>query len=311
MNRDEELLNKNDELADELLQSNDKQLHDKDESLLNKNDELLRHIADEYIKRYGELLTEEQIKLEQDNVVYPSSQMERRVRKATAQKKYVRYISMVAGLAACIAIVFLVRFAPQNGTSSSTADMANRPDRHDTDSSAQVDSSGLQEQNPGSSSQDDVNRQDALNSGSPSSEDSAQSANPDADASSQGGTGQSQEDIGQPQGGTSPQVSGFEVIPLSFVPSDGFTQKEFIQDREKSVYSFEDSFGDDVVMTLEYAARVPDANSMARLNIEGTIMYAQAVEGYNLLTFVSDGVLHEMTCRYDINTLARFAVAIV
>ena len=270
-------MNKN----DKIIQDSNELLHDNDE-LIQKNDVLLRHIAGEYIKHYGELLTEEQKKLEIDNITYPSSNMERRVKKAAARKKYVQYISAVAGLAACLAIVLLVRFVPQNVTNSSPSDIANRPGAHTSDPSVQAGSNLPQEHNSGSLPQDNTNQSDAHTSDLTPHEDSSQ-----------------------------PSAPNYSVIPLSFVPSDGFTQKEFIQDREKSVYSFEDSFGDDVVMTLEHAARVPDAESLARLNIGGTIMYAEVAEGYNLLTFVSDGVLHELTCRYDINTLTRFVGAIV
>ena len=224
---------------------------------MNKNDELLRQIAGEYVKRYGELLTEEQKKLEQENIVYPSSRMEQRIRKATAQKKYVRYLSAVAGLAACIALILAIRFVPHASRSDTDAMLHSTPSH-------------------GAPMQD-----------TPSQEASTQKAPAPSD------------------------VQDFDVIPLSFVPSDGFTQKGFVQDREKSVYSFEDRLGDDVVMTLEHAANVPNSESMAKLSIGGTIMYGEAAEGYYLLAFVSDGILHELSCRHDINTLTRFAGAII
>ena len=244
---------------------------------MNKNDELLRHIAGIYAERYGEELKDEYEKLMQDGTSYPSSHMQRRVRSATTQKKYIRYLSAVAGLAACIAIILLVQYIPQVNQKETDAMPQNSP-AHDT---------SIQNTQHHDAPIQDMHSDAASAPGAPSNDSSVQETS------------------------TLPADQDYEIIPLSFIPSNRFTQTDFTQDREKSVYSFEDSFGDDVVMTLERAANVPNADRMTRLDIGGAVMYAEAEEGYCLLSFVQDGILHELTCRYDVNTLARFADAII
>lgn len=104
---------------------------------------------------------------------------------------------------------------------------------------------------------------------------------------------------------------GYEAIALRFSVPEGFTQTGFEQDREKSVYRFEDKYKDDVVMTLERASAVPDTAGLTRVGINSSDAYAASEEGYSLLTFEKDGVLYVMTCLYDVNTLVRFAEAIL
>ena len=108
----------------------------------------------------------------------------------------------------------------------------------------------------------------------------------------------------QPSASSSP--AGFEVIPLSFAVPAGFTKSGFEQDNEKSVYYFDDTMKDNVVLTMEKSGRAPDPAGMTRLSINGSAAYAVSGEGYSLLTFNKGGVLYELTCQYDINTLTRF-----
>lgn len=105
--------------------------------------------------------------------------------------------------------------------------------------------------------------------------------------------------------GESP-LEGFEAIALSFAVPEGFTQSGFEQDREKSVYYFEDSLSDDVVLTMEKSAEKPNTAGLTKLHINGSEAYASSGNGYSLLTFNKDGVLYELTCRYDVNTLMYF-----
>ena len=100
--------------------------------------------------------------------------------------------------------------------------------------------------------------------------------------------------------------SSSDAIPLSFAVPVGFTKSGFEQDNEKSVYYFDDTMKDNVVLTMEKSGRAPDPAGMTRLSINGSAAYAVSGEGYSLLTFNKGGVLYELTCQYDINTLTRF-----
>ena len=103
----------------------------------------------------------------------------------------------------------------------------------------------------------------------------------------------------------------FEVIPLSAPLPDGFTQTGFEQDYEKSIYFIEDVKLDNVVITLEKAQALPDTSGLVKIDFGGPIAYARQTDGYSLLTFIRDGVLYTLTCRYDVNTLTRLGSAIL
>lgn len=103
----------------------------------------------------------------------------------------------------------------------------------------------------------------------------------------------------------------YEAIPLSFSVPVGFAKAGFEQDREKSVYYFSDSLEDDVVLTMEKSTKKPDTEGLTKISINGEDAFAASEEGYNLLTFQKDGVLYELTCRYDVNTLLFFGIEIL
>ena len=114
---------------------------------------------------------------------------------------------------------------------------------------------------------------------------------------------------------TSPSVSAspqpdFAVIPLSAPLPPGFTQSGFEQDNGKSVYYIEDSYMDNVVITLEKTT-MPDTTGLTAIKLGDTVAYGTQSDGYSLLTFQSGGVVYELTCRHDINTLIELGEAFV
>jgi len=110
---------------------------------------------------------------------------------------------------------------------------------------------------------------------------------------------------------TVPSPVHFEVIPLSFSVPEGFTNTGFEQDNEKSIYYFEDYRNDNVVLVMEKSEQKPDPAGRTLIDINGSTAYAAREEGYSLLTFSKNGVLYELTCRYDINTLTRLGYEIL
>lgn len=109
----------------------------------------------------------------------------------------------------------------------------------------------------------------------------------------------------------SPPAESFEVIPITFAVPAGFTQTGFEQDKEKSVYYFADSLSDNVVLTMEKSSESPDTTGLVPISLNGARAYAASEEGYSMVTFQKDGVLYELTCRYDVNTLLRLGEAII
>ena len=103
----------------------------------------------------------------------------------------------------------------------------------------------------------------------------------------------------------------YEVIPLAFSVPDGFTQTAFRQDYAKSVYSFADIMLDDVVLSMEASTKPLDTAGLTAIQINGAAAYVSDDQGFCLLTFYQNGVLYELTCRYDINTLLRFGAEIL
>lgn len=202
---------------------------------MKNSDDFLRDIAREYAERDGAELLRERERLDRDNVQYPTSRMERSVRRVITARRRMRQVRSLAAIAACLALVLLVRFA--------------------------------------------AGPMDDKSDGSP----------PDLSDGAQ----------------------GFEVIPLSFTLPPQFTQTAFEQDREKSIYYLDDALKDNVVMTLVNASDIPERDALTKLQIGGTDVYAASEEGYRFLTFVSDGVLYELTCQYDINTLLLLGEAIL
>ena len=118
---------------------------------------------------------------------------------------------------------------------------------------------------------------------------------------------QTQPDTTEP---TETPPEDFAVIPLSASLPPEFTNSGFVQDNGKSVYYIDDVYKDNVVVTLEKAA-LPDTSGLTVITLGDTVAYGTQTDSYSLLTFQNGGVIYELTCQYDINTLLKLGEAFV
>ncbi|MDR3120394.1 MAG: hypothetical protein LBU58_03525 [Clostridiales bacterium] len=150
-------------------------------------------------------------------------------------------------------------------------------------------------------------------------DEAGQSAAPPAaanQAESVGGAGAVTTAASTAQGAASPEAAGqarpgaYEVIPLGFTLADGFSIAGVEQDIERTIYYVADARNDDVVITLRQGGGAARAGLWAlEIPIGGERQAAYGVYGadYSLLTFERGGVVYEMTCKYDLNTLLGLA----
>ncbi len=99
-----------------------------------------------------------------------------------------------------------------------------------------------------------------------------------------------------------PVEQQYEIIPLAFELPQNFTIDAVLQDRGKTVYRLGDAREDDVVLTLEYA-EAPETDGLNEIEINASKAYGKYGADYSVLTFEKDGVVFNMTCKYDLNTL--------
>ena len=104
-----------------------------------------------------------------------------------------------------------------------------------------------------------------------------------------------------PQNNFTPADTG--IIPLNFTLPENMSVVKSELDRTRSVYTLEDKEGDNVVMTLERSADGAQTGDMTPMEINNTRVYFKSDSNYNLLRFKSGGIIYELSCRYDINTI--------
>ena len=94
-----------------------------------------------------------------------------------------------------------------------------------------------------------------------------------------------------------------QLIPLDFILPQNLSVTDTKLDRGQSVYTLENTTGDDVVMTLEKNAGLPDVTELRSVTINGQGAYAVQKADYQFLVFEKGGVTYTLTCRYQLDTL--------
>ncbi len=97
-------------------------------------------------------------------------------------------------------------------------------------------------------------------------------------------------------------VEPYEIIPLRFSLSEEFSVSHVEQDREETVYYLENTQQDDVVLALKRADQA-DTEGLYAISVEDQTVYGAYRADFSLLTFQKDGIVYEMSCCHDINTL--------
>ncbi|MDR1439100.1 MAG: hypothetical protein LBJ10_03535 [Clostridiales bacterium] len=114
--------------------------------------------------------------------------------------------------------------------------------------------------------------------------------------------------------GSAPQYDG--AIPLGFALPAGFSISNAEQDREKTIYYLEHAASDDIVLVMEpsQTAALDELIGSGELNtieIGPNIAYGAYNADFSELVFERGGIVYDMTCKYDINTLIGLCGAIM
>lgn len=110
-----------------------------------------------------------------------------------------------------------------------------------------------------------------------------------------------------------PPEQTYAVIPMGFSPGEQFAVTGFEQDISRSIYYLENTYRDDVVLTLEYLehAGAQDYTGLDRIPIGSETVYGTYRAAYSMITFEKEDVVYTMTCKYDINTLIELSEVIL
>lgn len=122
-------------------------------------------------------------------------------------------------------------------------------------------------------------------------------------------TAQSQQE--QPEPPPVSEKPQYEAIPLQFTLPNNFSVSAVEQDIEKTIYYLADAYQDPVIMTLKNQDTGLETAGLQRLFIGNAAVYGYSCADYHLLTFEKDGLVYEMTCRYDMNTLVKLGEGIL
>ena len=95
--------------------------------------------------------------------------------------------------------------------------------------------------------------------------------------------------------------SGSGMIPLSFTLPETMSVATRELDRGDSVYTLDNTGGDDVVMVLSH--KPADTSELTPTNINGHAASEKSTEDYHLLIFEKDGIYYRLSCRYNMKTL--------
>ncbi len=102
------------------------------------------------------------------------------------------------------------------------------------------------------------------------------------------------------------QVPEGEPIPLSFTLPSSFSVSDVEVDRGETIYSLDDNKDDDVVLKLSYSADsnpLPMVAGLTTFHMGDKTCYGLSTPDFKMLWIEKDGILYEMSCRYDYSTL--------
>ena len=102
-------------------------------------------------------------------------------------------------------------------------------------------------------------------------------------------------------------ADGGGIIPLEFPIRPGYSVVSVIQDAGRTIYFVANEKQDNIVMALRRGSISQSAAArLTSLALDDTLAYLSYDEDYSLLLFEKSGIVYELTCRYDINTLVDF-----
>lgn len=252
------------------------------------NDDMLRHIASGYLEEYGRQLKDELAQLEQaDAVITPG--LDRKVLGEIKARKRRRNFRIGGSLVACLLLALLLPNVWRQGNQAPLPSTGQE----------QLRTSGVMIQEEPA---EELGEERFLDE--PPMEE-AEIAVEEAEPF----------DLDQAVPPTSPlydqPIYGEGTIPLSFSLPPDLDIIAIEQDNEKSIYYLSDVMADDIILSLEMGELPDSPPGLEPLWINDTTAYGLTCADYSLLTFQKDGIVYEMTCRYDMDTLLNLSYHII
>ena len=99
------------------------------------------------------------------------------------------------------------------------------------------------------------------------------------------------------------QILEYEMISLSAQLPSNISISDSRLDNEMTIYYLKDSYQDDVVMQLTYKKEELSTEGMTEIIVNNQSAYAVSENEYHKLVFECNGIIYELTCKYDLNTL--------
>lgn len=240
------------------------------------SDDLFRQIACRYVDNWGERLQGEQAALGQEEVRSLTHGLDRRVLGTIRARKRRRAFGTAGALAACLLLaVLLPRMAGIGITRSAAPSLEMASDaaglaQGEADEGAAFDLAGK------TVPQEEAAGEAAPAPSAPTPRDTPESLGENADG---------------------------PVIPLPFSLPEEVIVLWAKQDGEKSVYHLGGALPEEVTLTLESTNRAPDTRDLTSLSIDGEMVFGSTRPDHPFLTFQRDGILYELSCRQELDTL--------
>jgi len=103
-----------------------------------------------------------------------------------------------------------------------------------------------------------------------------------------------------------------EALPLNVTLPHNFDVVEVEVDQGQTIYHLAETSMDHVVLTLRETDEKPEVEEgLQEIVINDKTVYGSDRGDYRILLFEKEGILYEMTCKHDINTLIQLSSSIL
>lgn len=249
---------------------------------MKKQDDIFKELAARYTEIDSEMLKEQYRKIEKDDTINTSPQLDIRVHQNISKKKTRTYITKVCQLAAGLLILMLAGYTMNHITIG-------------TSKNSGMDKSESRIQSPGDGEQD-------YHSDMSDSISGTQNANADTQVA-----GKSLETSNE----DTDDAAKDDIIPLEAALPDNFSITNIVQDGSETIYNIADTNNDGVILTICKSDGTMDIDGFEQININQTPAYVLEEDDYILLKFEKDGCLYSLTCKYNVNTLIQISESII
>ncbi|MDL2237225.1 hypothetical protein LJC56_05285 [Christensenellaceae bacterium OttesenSCG-928-K19] len=255
-----------------------------------KLDSLFKKMADSYAEQYGNELKQEFDELERNTppMITPGLDAKVKEKLKPRRKNYGRIMGLIAACA-LVAVIIPVIYNTVGSPPLNTATI-----QEATDAVAE-----------------EVLPEDAAGEAAIAEEAAPPAMADDAPAMEEPAAEEAAAEEAEDSVTSSAPEQQYEIIPLSFDLPENFTVEDVEQDIGKTIYYLQDMRLDDTVLTLERSDGFTVPDGLTEYEINGQAAYGSYEPDYSYLTFEKGGIVYEMTCEHDLNTLLELGAAIL